>query len=84
MNTISEQEISHVTEGRVCLQPCMGLQLIVIKPSGRVSTESFDVTKINKRAVAWVCTVCLHLEQAFETLLEETKLDTDVEETFGL
>ena len=45
MNTISEQEISHVTEGRVCLQPCMGLQLIVIKPSGRVSTESFDVTK---------------------------------------
>ena len=32
-----------------------------------------------------ICTVCLHLEQAFETLLEEMKLDTDVlEETFTL
>ena len=28
---------------------------------------------------------CLHLEQAFETLLEEMKLDTDVlDETFAL
>ena len=30
-------------------------------------------------------TVCLHLEQVFETLVEEMKLDTDVlEETFAL
>ena len=30
-----------------------------------------------------VYTVCLHLEQAFETLLKEMKIDTDVlEETF--
>ena len=33
----------------------------------------------NKRAV------CLHLEQVFETLVEEMKLDTDaLEETFAL
>ena len=32
-----------------------------------------------------VYTVCLHLEQTFETVLEEMKLDTDVlEETFTL
>ena len=32
-----------------------------------------------------VCTFCLHLEQAFETVLEEMKLDTDVlEETLAL
>ena len=51
------------------------LQLIFIKPSGRLSPESFDVTKF----------VCLHLEQVFETLVEEMKLDTDaLEETFAL
>ena len=40
-----------------------------------------------KHAVACmrVCTVCMHLEQAFETLFEKMKLDTDVlEETFSL
>ena len=45
------------------------------------------LTLHNKHAVACtqVYTVCLHLEQAFETLLEEIKLDTDVlEETFAL
>ena len=39
----------------------------------------------NKHAVdcSQVYTICLHLEKAFETLLEEMKLDTDVlEETF--
>ena len=36
-------------------------------------------------ACTWVYTVCLHLEQAFKTVLEEMKLDTDVlEETFTL
>ena len=35
-------------------------------------------------ACTWVYTVCLHLEQVFETVLEEMKLDTDVlEETFA-
>ena len=33
----------------------------------------------------FVYTVCLHLEQAFETVLKEMKLDRDVlEETFAL
>ena len=32
-----------------------------------------------------VWTVCLHLEQAFETVLEEMKLDTDIlKETWAL
>ena len=41
----------------------------------------------NKHAIACmrVCTVCMHLEQAFETLFEEMKPDTDVlKETFAL
>ena len=41
----------------------------------------------NKHAVACtrVYTACLHMEQAFVTLLEEMKNDTDVlEETFPL
>ena len=44
----------------------------------------------NKHAIIYffacscVYTVCLHLEQAFETVFEEMKLDTDVlEETFA-
>ena len=44
------------------------------------------MTLQNKHAVACtrVNTVCLQLEQAFETLLAERKLDTDVlEETLG-
>ena len=47
------------------------------------------LTLQNKHAVIYllpytrVYTVCLHLEQAFETVLEKMKLDTDVlEETF--
>ena len=45
------------------------------------------MTLKNKHAVACaqVYFVCLHLDQAFETLLEELKFDTDVlEETFAL
>ena len=41
----------------------------------------------NKHALACirVCTVCMHLEQAFETLFEETKRDTaGLKETFAL
>ena len=41
----------------------------------------------NKHAIACmrVYTVCMHLEQAFETLFEEMKPDTDVlKETFAL
>ena len=38
-NTIPEQNISHVMDGA-----CM-LQLIFINLSGRISPESFDVTK---------------------------------------
>ena len=41
----------------------------------------------NKHAIACtrVCTVCMHLELAFETLFEEMKPDTDVlKETFAL
>ena len=53
------------------------LQLIFIKPSGRLSQNC--LTLQNKRAV------CLHLELVFETLVEEMKLDTDaLEETFAL
>ena len=73
----ADSEISHVTDGRVCLQ------LMFIKPSSGISPELFDVT--NKHAVACtrVYTVYLHMEQAFEILLEEMKGDTDVlEETF--
>ena len=49
------------------------------------------MTLQNARAVIYLLactrayTVCLHLEQAIETVLEEMKLDTDVlEETFAL
>jgi len=49
------------------------------------------LTLQNKHAViyllacAQVYTVCLHLEQIFEAVLEEMKLDTDIlEETFTL
>ena len=57
--------------------------------SSQISPDSFDVKK--KHAVVHllvrkrVYTVCLHLEQTFETVLEEMKLDTEVlEETFTL
>ena len=60
------------------------LQLIFIKPSGSISPESFDVTKKYAVAHTRVYTVCLHMEQAFETLFEEMKVYTDVlEETFA-
>ena len=41
----------------------------------------------NKHAIACtrVCTVCIHLEQAVQTLFKEVKRDTDVlKETFAL
>ena len=41
----------------------------------------------NKHTIACtrVCTVCMHLEQVFETLFEEMEPDTDVlKETFAL
>ena len=65
---------------------CM-IQLIFIMPSSQVSAESFDVTKQTccylPSSLYRVYTVCLHLEQTFETVLEKMKLDTDVlEETF--
>ena len=57
------------------------IQLISIMPSGKISPESFDVTKkhavISLLARSRVYTVCLHLEQVFEAVLEEMKLDTD-------
>ena len=62
------------------------IQLIFIIPSSQVSAESFDVTKQTCCYLpSFLYTVCLHLEQAFETVLEKMKLDTDVlEETFTL
>ena len=39
---------------------------------------------INFLACSCFYTICLHLEQAFETVFEQMKLDTDViEETFA-
>ena len=49
-----------------------------VTTDGQISPESFDVT-------IFIHTVCLHLEQAFETVLKEMRLDIDVlEETFAL
>ena len=75
MNAISEQKISHVTDVYVTADL---YQASPDKPQNRLALR-------NKHAVDClrVYTVCLHLEQAFETLLEEMKLDTDLlEETF--
>ena len=75
MNSISEQKISHVTDLYVTADL---YQARLDKPQNRLALQ-------NKHAVdcSRVYTVCLHLEQAFETLLEEMKLDTDLlEETF--
>ena len=70
MNAISEQKISHVTDVYVT---AVLYQARPDKPKNRLLLQ-------NKHAVACtrVNTVCLHLEKAFETLLEEMKLDTDV------
>ena len=60
------------------------LRLTIIKPSGGISPGPFYITK-EKYCCLYTRTVCLHMEQAFETLLEEMKLDTDfLEETFVL
>ena len=57
---------------------------VFIKPSGQIRPESFDITKKYAVACTRVYTVCLHMEQAFETLVEEMKVYTDVhEETFA-
>ena len=59
------------------------LQLFFIKP-GWISPQNRLALR-NKHAVdcSRAYTVCLHLEQAFETLLAEMNLDTDLlEETF--
>ena len=53
-------------------------QLIFINPSGRISQNCLMLQDKHAVACTRVYTVCLHLEQAFETLLEEIKLDTDI------
>ena len=61
------------------------LQLIFINLSGRISPELLDVTNKHALACTRVCTVCIHLEQAVQTLFKEVKRDTDVlKETFAL
>ena len=75
MNAISEQKISHVTDVYVTAD------LYQARPDKPKIIWRYKITCF------WLFTstlaVCLHLEQAFETLLEEMKLDTDVlEETF--
>ena len=62
---------------------CYG-QIVFVTADGQISPELFDITKIDM--LLFVFTVCLHLEQAFETLLKKKmKLDRDVlEETFAL
>ena len=75
MNAISEQKISHVTDVYVT---AVLYQARLDKPQNYLALR-------NKHAVdsSLVYTVFMHLEQEFETLLEEMKLDTDVlEETF--
>ena len=54
---------------------------VFVTANGQIIPESFDVTNM----LLFIHTVCLHLEQAFETLLKEVKLDIDVlEETVAL
>ena len=42
-----------------------------VTTDGQISPELFDITKIHM--LLFVFTVCLHLEQAFETLLKENE-----------
>ena len=50
--------------------------VIIINPSGRISPKLFDITK-QTCCCLYTRTVCLNMEQAFEILIEEIKLDTD-------
>ena len=49
---------------------CYG-QIVFVTADGQISPELFDITKIDM--LLFVFTVCLHLEQAFETLLKENE-----------
>ena len=42
-----------------------------VTADGQISPELFDITKIDM--LLFLFTVCLHLEQAFETLLKENE-----------
>ena len=75
MNAISEQKISHVTN----------VYVTAVLYQARLDKAQNHLALQNKHAAdcSLVYTVFLHLEQEFETLLEEMKLDTDLhEETF--
>ena len=55
---------------------------VFVTANGQIISEWFDVTL---NMLLFIHTVCLHLEQAFETVLKEVKLDIDVlEETVAL
>ena len=70
-NAISEPKIGHVTVRLVCYRWWPDKRRIVWR------------YKIDM--MLFIYTVCLHLEQAFETVLKEMKLDIDVlDETFAL
>ena len=71
VNTVSEPKIGHVTDRCVCYRWWPDNPRIVWR------------YKIDM--MLFIYTVCLHLEQAFETILKEMKLDIDaLEETFAL
>ena len=75
MNAISEQKISHVMDVYVTAD------LYQARPDKPKIFWRYE--RNNAVDCSRVYTVCLHLEQAFETLLKEMKIDTDVpEETF--
>ena len=71
VNTVSEPKIGHVTDRQVCYRWWPDKPRIVW------------CYKIDM--MLFIYTVCLHLEQAFETIFKEMKLDIDaLEETFAL
>ena len=70
-NTISEPKIGHAVVSRVCYRWWQDKPRIVL-------CYKTDM-------MLFIYTVCSHLEQAFETVLKEMKLNIDVlEETFTL
>ena len=69
MNTISEQKISHVTDLYVT---AVLYQARLDKPQNRLALRNKHAGDCSR-----AYTVCLHLEQAFETLLAEMNLDTE-------